>query len=117
LTLYAGLAAEPLPDDLPAQAMHLVTLMRELRGSVHLVAVVASGVPQKVAHYFRRPNDFAMFGYTDEEIPAVTEDDRTRIAAADYLTDQVMTTHLAVLDDGQRDALLAGARRLTDAAA
>lgn len=115
LALYAGLAAEPLPDDLPARAMQLTSVLRELRGSVHLVAVVASGVSPKVAHYFRRPNDFVMFGYRDDEVPVVTDDDRERLSAADQVTDQRMADHLAVLDDAQRDALLNGARRMTDA--
>ncbi|MGH9114198.1 MAG: SCO6745 family protein, partial [Acidimicrobiales bacterium] len=43
LTLYAGISAEPRPGDPPARAAHLVTVLRELRGSAHLLAVLASG--------------------------------------------------------------------------
>jgi hypothetical protein len=49
LALFAGLAAEPLPEDLPGRAMQLLAVLRELRGSTHLVAVVASGMSPKVA--------------------------------------------------------------------
>jgi len=42
LQLYAGIAAEPLPDDLPGRAMQLLVCHRELRGSAHLTAVIAA---------------------------------------------------------------------------
>ena len=55
LTLFAAAAAAPLPDDLPARAMHLISVLRELRGSAHLVAVRAVGLGAEIAHYLRRP--------------------------------------------------------------
>jgi hypothetical protein len=59
LSLYAGIAAEPRAEDGPGRAMQLVAVLRELRGSVHLLAVVASGVAPEVAHAMKRPNDVA----------------------------------------------------------
>jgi hypothetical protein len=115
LALYAGWAAEPLPDDPPGRAMQLAAVMRELRGSVHLLAVVASGVQPKVAHYFRRPNEFTTFGYTESEVPTLTEDDHRRIAAADALTDELMARAYGALDPTGRDALLAGIRGMAAA--
>ena len=44
LTLFAGLRAEPLPSDSPARAYRLVTLLRELRGCVHIAACVTHGL-------------------------------------------------------------------------
>ena len=45
LSLYAGIAAEPRVDDLPGRAMQLAAVLRELRGGVHLVAVLAWAGP------------------------------------------------------------------------
>lgn len=44
LSLFAGWRAEPLPDDVEGRAYFLLHVLRELRGSVHLLAVVASGL-------------------------------------------------------------------------
>jgi len=44
LSLFAGWRAEPLPDDAEGRAAFLLHVLRELRGSVHLLAVLASGL-------------------------------------------------------------------------
>ena len=44
LPLFAGIAAEPLPDHPAARAFRNVCILRELRGSIHLLAIVATGV-------------------------------------------------------------------------
>jgi hypothetical protein len=105
LSLYAGVAAEPLPDDAPARAMQLAVTLRELRGSVHLLAVVASAVHPAVAHAIRRPDDVSTFGY--QEPPAVTQEDRAKLAAADELTDKLLVPSYAVLDATQAEAFVA----------
>ena len=115
LALFAGLAAEPLAEDAPARAMQLATVLRELRGSVHLVAVVASGVSPRVAHYFRRPDDFAAFGYGEADVPVVTEGDRSRMAAADALTDALLLPVFGVLDEEGREALVRGVQGMAAA--
>jgi hypothetical protein len=119
LALFAGFAAEPLPDDVPARAAQLGIVLRELRGSVHLVAVVASGMAPRVAHYLRRPGEFGMFGWSPEDAPVVTGDDRRALAAADALTDRLLAVPYGVLDEAGRRALADGAgaigRRLAPA--
>jgi hypothetical protein len=117
LALYAGYAAEPLPEDLPARAMQLVAVLRELRGSAHLLAVVASGLTPKVAHYLKRPSDFGLFGWSDEDVPAVTEDDHRALAAAEDLTDRLVRGSYDALDSFGRSSLVAGIERMEAAVA
>ena len=45
LALYAGWRALPLPDDLPARVAQRLMVLREHRGGVHGVSVLASGLP------------------------------------------------------------------------
>ena len=108
LALYAGIRAQPLADDLPGRAMQLVTILRELRGSAHLLAVRASGLDAKTAHRIHRPDDMASFGWSDEEIPEVTDSDRSKLRDAERLTDDLVLPAYAVLDDSGAAALLAG---------
>lgn len=115
LTLFAGLLGEPVPTDAAGRAMHATVVLRELRGSVHLLAVRASGLSPKVAHYLRRPQDFSRFGWKEEDTPHVGDDDRRRLADADALTDALLAPSFAVLDETGADALVAGARAIADA--
>jgi len=102
LSLYAGVAAEAVPDDLPARAMHLAMVLREARGSRHLLALVASGLSTRAAHQIHRPDDVSLFGWTDP--PAVTDADRAAWAKAEAVTDALMAPSFAALDDsGRRD--------------
>lgn len=117
LALFAGLAGEPLPDDGPGRAMQLLATLRELRGSVHLVAVVASGLEPKVAHFMRRPDFFAAFGWGEDDTPEVTDDHRRRLQQADELTDHLMAAHFSVLDGAAQSALAAGVEGMSAAVA
>ncbi|HEX5367386.1 MAG TPA: hypothetical protein VFW63_12080 [Acidimicrobiales bacterium] len=112
LALYAAISAEPRPDDLPARAAHLVAVLRELRGSAHLLAVRASGLAPRVAHCIKRPDDFAAFGWGEDERPTVTEADREALDRAEDLTDQIVAPAFAVLDDAGRSTLLSGLRQM-----
>ena len=96
LALFAGVAAEPLPEDLPARALQLVAVLREFRGSAHLLAVVASGLDPAVAHAIKRPDDVGTFGYA--EAPTATDADRAKLDAAERLTDELVLPAYSVLD-------------------
>jgi hypothetical protein len=115
LVLFAGLSAEPLADDVAARAMQLVMVLRELRGSVHLLAVVSAGVSPKVAHYFRRPNEFTSFGYAEADAPALTDDDRATMASVDAHTDEMMSRMFQPLGQQACVDLADGVRRMADA--
>ena len=106
LALFAGIAGEPVPDDAPAAAIHHAVLLRELRGSAHLLAIRASGLPAAVAHAVKRPDDLAAFGYADP--PEITGEHRTALARAEELTDELLVPSFSVLDDGAAEALVAG---------
>lgn len=112
LALYAAFKAAPLADDLPGRAMQLVSILREFRGSAHLVAVRAAGISSKQAHFVSRPNDIRMFGWTPEDAPLVDDSVRAAMAEAERLTDRIVTPAYAVLNGTGRDALVAGAEAI-----
>lgn len=115
LTLFAAIAAEPMPEDVAARAYRNVVLLRELRGSAHLVAVVAEGLTTDVAHAIKRPDDVSMFGYN--EAPEVTEEARSALDAAEDRTDAIMARFFDVLNDSQKSALAAGTEAIAAALA
>ncbi len=110
LSLYAGIAADPRASDLPGRALQLAAVLRELRGSAHLLAVVASGVAPEVAHAIKRPNDVATFGW--DPAPDITDADRANLDAAEALTDRLIIGAYESLNDGAKAALLAGTKAM-----
>jgi hypothetical protein len=108
LTLFAGWAAEPLAEDLPARAMQLVAVLRELRGSAHLVAVRASGLSTPLAHRMKRPGDVATFGWEEGEVPEPTDEDQRSLELAEQLTDRLLEPVFAELGDAGATAFLSG---------
>ncbi len=109
LALYAGLAAEPLADDLPARAMQLCAVLREFRGSAHLLAILATpGITPAIAHGIKRPDFWTFFGYDEADLPAGTDAERAALEAAERLTDDLVAPAFGVLDEAGRAALLDG---------
>ncbi|HKR70748.1 MAG TPA: hypothetical protein VJT16_18070 [Streptosporangiaceae bacterium] len=108
LPLFAAVKALPLAEDLAAKAMQLVTSLREFRGGVHLMAIVASGLEPRVAHWLTRPDAWENFGYQPSDIPEVGEEHRQRLMRADELTDQLTAPAFSVLDEPAAEALLTG---------
>lgn len=115
LALYAGWRAEPLADDPPARALQLISVLRELRGSAHLLAVRAQNLDPKTAHYIKRPNDMGMFGWSQDDIPTVTESDRAKLASAEELTNALLLPAYYVLDDTAAKALVTGVEAVASA--
>jgi hypothetical protein len=106
LSLFAGIKAEPVPTDAPARAIHNAVLLRELRGSAHLIAVRAVGLDSHLAHAIKRPGDMGTFGWGDDVV--VTDADRARLDTAETITDDVLESAFAVLTDAQAATLIAG---------
>lgn len=116
LALYSAIAAEPLAEDIPARAMQLTAVLREFRGSAHLLAILATdGINPATAHGIRRPDFWTFFGYEDGTCPAGTEAERAALAAADELTDRLVAPAFDVLDDADRAALLTGLATMSQA--
>jgi hypothetical protein len=115
LPLFAGFALQSAPEDPAAAAFFHAIVLRELRGSVHLAAVVASGLESRMAHKISRPNDLELFGW--EELPEPTEEQRRRHAEACQATDVAMAVHYSLVSAEQRQALAAGTEALQAALA
>ena len=115
LALYAAFKSEPLVSDVPGRAMQLVSVLREFRGSAHLVAVRAMGLTGKQAHFIKRPNDVAMFGWSAEDAPQIDDDARRRLDEAEKVTDRIVAPAFAVLNEKERNDLLAGATTIKQA--
>lgn len=108
LTLFAAAATEAVPSDPPAAAMHLLSTLREFRGSAHLVAVVAEGLDPRIAHFLRRPEMFEAFGWSEADQPEVNSEHADALARADARTDHLVAPAYGVLDDDGATALLEG---------
>jgi hypothetical protein len=117
LALYAGVSAEERPSDAPGLAAHLVAVLRELRGSAHLLAIRASGLDPQVAHYIKRPGDMGAFGWDENNLPTVTDADRKAHTQAEAMTDALIAPAFAVLDDKGRESMLTVLRQMDAAVA
>ena len=104
LALFAGWRAEPLPDDTEGRALLLLHMLRELRGSVHLLAVVASGLAPLHAVLATGGEENAMrFGWSPP-FPNVTAADKV---PAEELTDRVLAGLYAAVLSADESAELA----------
>jgi hypothetical protein len=115
LPLYAGIKAMPLVDDLPGRAMQLMAVLREFRGSAHLLAIRSMGLDPKTAHFIKRPGDMAMFGWSDDDTPEASDSDRAKHEAAERLTDELVLPAYSVLDEAAQQALLTGVDAIGEA--
>ena len=106
LALYAGIDSEPVPDDAPARALHLTAVLREARGSAHLLAIVASGLAPRIAHAIKRPTEGKEFGWDDT--PEPTPDELAQWQQAEEMTDRLLAPAFGVLDEGERTVLIKG---------
>jgi hypothetical protein len=108
LALYAGYRGELLVDDTPGRALQIVNVLREFRGSAHLIALRACGVDARTAHFIKRPGDGPMFGWPADFVPEIGDEQRAAAERAETLTDDLVRPAYAVLDDAGAAALLRG---------
>jgi hypothetical protein len=108
LALYAAIRSEQLADDAPGRLMQLIAILREFRGSAHLIALRAAGVSSPTAHAIKRPDMWKQFGYSEEEMPKITDDIRKAMDKAEEITDRIVEPAYAVLNEAERTALVDG---------
>lgn len=108
LALYAAINTEKLADDAAGRLLQLIAILREYRGSAHLVALRAAGVDSRTAHFMKRPDMWKQFGYTEEEAPEITDAVKAARAEAENITDRIVESAYAVLSDTERAVLVEG---------
>ena len=107
LALYAGIDAEPLPDDAPARAMHLCSCCARPAAARTSSPSWRPGCRRAHAHAIKRPTEMASSS-AGPTTPPSSDDDRARWQQAEELTDRLLAPAFATLDDDGQEALLAG---------
>lgn len=119
--LAAGWRALPLPDDGPARVIQLAHVLRELRGGLHLVAVLATGltplesVLSGASLLIASGADNARYFGWAEPYPEVTEELEVLRSEAEALTDVLLGPAFEVLSEaeaGELGTLLGKAREV-----
>jgi hypothetical protein len=103
--LFAGWRALPEPSSPKALALHRTNALRELRGALHGGAVLAEGLSPLEAVMVKTPYMVGLFGWSEPH--PEPEPHRAGWERAEESTDRAMSRHLAVLDDAERDELVA----------
>lgn len=105
LTLFAGWRNEPLPEDPLGRAGQLLHVLREHRGSIHLVALVATGLNPLQAHVTKRGVEGAkLFGWGDPA--ALPKPKPAAHKKAEALTDKLSIPAYSVLSPKQGAAFV-----------
>jgi hypothetical protein len=110
LALFAGWRQAPRPTDQPGLAIHLLHVLRELRGGSHVIAVFASGISPVEAAVVRAEL-MPRFGTAESmgwsaPLPECTAELLARRAAAEELTDRMMASAFSILSDSERAELV-----------
>ena len=114
--LFSGYRAVPLPEDAPAAAMQLAVEMRELRGDAFVAAARELDLAPAIGHYITSPDNFALFGYSEQDVPLITEEDRARRHACEIRCEELLHPAFEVLTDEEILAFAAGAELMHAAA-
>lgn len=104
LPLFAGWRTQPRPDDEAGCAGLLLHMLRELRGGVHLVAVVATGLGPRGAVFATGGEALAkQFGWAEpfDDLAGTSK------KPAEDLTDEILTRLYAAVLSGDEIAELA----------
>jgi hypothetical protein len=101
--LFGGWRAVPLPDDAPGRMMQLMHVMRELRGGLHLDAVLAAGLTPLQALTLNAPDQVALFGWSEGAPDA--ESLRAALERAEDTTDRLLAHAFEAFTDDERTRL------------
>lgn len=104
--LFAGWRALPLPDDPPARLAQLTMVLREQRGNLHALAVLAQGLsPLEALMAGPAGQGNAAFFSWPEPYPD-PEPLRARWQAAEAATERLVAPAFAALDEREREELV-----------
>jgi hypothetical protein len=101
--LFGGWRALPVPDDPPGHVMHQLHVLRELRGGMHGVAVLAVGLTPCEAQVMHRPEMAPTFGWAEPYPEVATK--RPLLEEAEALTNRLVAPAFDALDATERDRL------------
>ena len=107
LALYAGLAGEPMPVDPQAAAYQHIMVLREFRGSAHIVAILGSGLDIHVADAISSPENIKVHGYPEEALPIPSDEERAIMDGANALTNELTAKAYATLTPLEREHFVA----------
>ncbi|WP_040813138.1 SCO6745 family protein [Nocardia concava] len=108
--LFAGWRALPRAEDAPGLVLQLIQTLRELRGGLHLVGVLASGLSPLQAVLIAGsplasgPDQARNYGWP-EPFDEVTADLKGRWMQAESITDELIAHAFAGLDDKEAEEL------------
>jgi hypothetical protein len=104
--LFAAWRAMPWPEDAPARVLHAVHLLRELRGGVHVMAVMAHGLDPHAAVVNTSGAVVAeMLGWAAPHPDIDVHPLHEAAEAAERATDLQMAHAFSVLTDAELDEL------------
>ena len=106
LSLFAAWRSVALPDDAAGRAYQQMHVLRELRGSAHLVGCVAAGLhPRDAVLLHGGPNEAKLFGWGDAlTVPVGLDEARVR---AEAITDEICAGAFASLAASDADEFVA----------
>ena len=106
LSLFAAWRSVALPDDAAGRAYQQMHVLRELRGSAHLVGCVAAGLhPRDAVLLHGGPNEAKLFGWGDDlTVPVGLDEARVR---AEAITDESCAGAFASLAASDADEFVA----------
>ncbi len=102
LALFAGWRAEPLPDDAPARALSVLNVLREHRGSAHIVAVLASGLTPLQVKVSKLGDGAKMFGWKEWKEELLDLDATSeKLGRVEELTDEIVVPAFSALSSSE----------------
>ncbi|MEC3917348.1 SCO6745 family protein [Nocardia sp. CDC160] len=110
--LFAGWRALPQAEDAPGLVLQLIHTLRELRGGLHLVGVLGSGLTPLQAVLIAGsplqagPDQARNFGWP-EPFEEITPELKGRWMQAESITEELIAPAFAVLDDKEGEELAA----------
>lgn len=115
LALFAGWKVQPLgsADDPAGRAAMACNVLREMRGSINIMAVLCAGMTPSEAHFTAGgASRWKLFGHDEATTPASRPDVH---ALAEQITDSLTAAAYEVLSPSESEEFVAIVRELKDA--